>query len=363
MNGPGNVPGNGPVGGPAPERASERAPGWVPAPGPHGGDAPAVARALGLDPAQVLDLSASVNPFAPDPGPVVAAALRCGALGRYPDDDDRRAATVALAGALGVDERRLLLTNGGAEAIALVAAELGRGWVDRPDFSLYERHLAEVAPGAPRFRSDPHNPTGLLAPPGEEAAVWDEAFYPLATGRWTAGRSGSVTIGSVTKVLACPGLRIGYVVVPEDDGAALGVAGLRDRLEARQPRWAVGTAALVALPALLDRADLGGWAAAVAEHRTRLCQLLAGHGLDPAPSDANFVLVRGAAELRERLARFGVVVRDCGTFGLEGSVRVAVPDGAGLERLDRALDLALPTAAAGALASATAAASRGAVSR
>ncbi|MGH9089671.1 MAG: aminotransferase class I/II-fold pyridoxal phosphate-dependent enzyme, partial [Acidimicrobiales bacterium] len=309
----------------------------VPPAGPHGGDARSVARALGIDPAGVLDLSASCNPFAADPAPVVAAALAGGALGRYPDEDDRRTATGAMAAALGVDADRVLLTNGGAEAIALVAAVLGRGWVDRPDFSLYERHLAEVVPGAPRFASDPHNPTGRLAPLGATAAVWDEAFYPLATGCWTAGRPGAVVVGSLTKVLACPGLRLGYVVVPDDDGAALGVPELAGCLATRQPRWAVGTPALVALPTLLARADVPGWAVAVARQRDRLCAVLRRHGLDPATSDANFVLVPAAAGLRERLAVHGVVVRDCASFGLAGAVRVAVPDDAGLDRLDRAL--------------------------
>ena len=309
----------------------------VPNAGPHGGDARAVARALGLDPDAMLDLSASCNPFAPNPAPAVAAALGRGALGRYPDEDDRRVATEAMATALGVDRGRVLLTNGGAEAIALVAADLGRGWVDRPDFSLYERHLAELVPGAARFRSDPHNPTGRLAPAGSEAAVWDEAFYPLATGAWTAGRHGAVVVGSLTKVLACPGLRLGYVVVPDDDGAALGRPDLLHRLATRQPRWSVGTPALVALPGLLAAADLPGWAAAVAAARRELCAVLCRHGFAPAPSDANFVLVSDAAGLRERLAPQGVVVRDCRSFGLVGSVRVAVPDAAGLERLDRAL--------------------------
>jgi histidinol-phosphate/aromatic aminotransferase/cobyric acid decarboxylase-like protein len=32
-----------------------------------------------------------------------------------------------------------------------------------------------------------------------------------------------------------------------------------------------------------------------------------------------------------------VVVRDCRSFGLPDHVRIAVPDGAGLERLDAAL--------------------------
>jgi histidinol-phosphate/aromatic aminotransferase/cobyric acid decarboxylase-like protein len=310
----------------------------LPPAGAHGGDARLVAEALGLHPGGVLDLSASLNPFAPDPVPAVTEALAAGALGRYPDAIDQRRATEALARLLEVDPDRLLLTNGGAEAVALVANELGCGWVEEPDFSLYRRHLPVLDPTGPRFRSDPHNPTGRLADPGEEAAVWDEAFYPLATGRWTAGRAGAVTVGSLTKVLGCPGLRLGYVVVPADDGVALGRPGLRRRLADRQPRWSVATPALAALPELLAAVDLPGWAARVAQARRALVELLRAHGLRPRHSDANYLLVDGAGGLRERLAPLGVVVRDCCSFGLPDAVRIAVPDQRGLERLAEALE-------------------------
>lgn len=306
----------------------------VPRPGRHGGDGPAVARALGVDPAGVLDLSLSVNPVAPDAAEVVAKHLD--ALRRYPDASP---ATDALAGAIGVAPERVLLTNGGAEAIALVAAELGAGWVEEPDFSLYRRHLASLCPGAPRWKSNPHNPSGRLAPADERAHVWDEAFWPLATGTWTRGdgdASGSVVVGSLTKLLACPGLRAGYVLAPP------GRTGedLVDRLRRRQPEWALNGLAASSVPDLLERADLAEWAAAVADLRCDLVRVLQAHGYEPEPSDANFVLVP-APGLRAALAREGVVVRDCASFGLPAMVRVAVPDRAGLARLDAALSAAI----------------------
>src|SRR5439155_20400403 len=103
--------------------------GVIPAPGPHGGDGGRVAAALGLDPAAVLDLSLSLNPVAPDARELVGKHLD--AVLRYPDPAP---ATEALAAAIGVDPERLLLTNGGAEAIALVAAEVGGGVAREPDF-------------------------------------------------------------------------------------------------------------------------------------------------------------------------------------------------------------------------------------
>ena len=151
------------------------------APGPHGGDGAAVARQLGLDPAAMLDLSASLNPLAPD----VAALVRRlddTAVGTYPDAGP---ATQALAEAMGVAADRLLLTNGGAEAIALVAAEHPVGTVPEPAFSLYRRHLVEADAAdhdqrALVWSANPTSPWGEIAPPDQAADVWDEAFWPLA---------------------------------------------------------------------------------------------------------------------------------------------------------------------------------------
>ncbi len=293
----------------------------VPLAGAHGGDGLAVARALGLPPGSVLDLSMSLNPLAPDPVPVVARHL--GAVHAYPDPD---LATEALAEAMGVGAERLVLTNGGAEAIALVAAELG-GRVEEPDFALHPRG------GGPLWRSNPHSPSGLLARPDDTADVWDEAFFPLATGRWTRG-DGAVVVGSLTKVLACPGLRLGYVLADED---------LVERCRARQPAWALGGVAAAALPDLLETIDLPEWCAGVARLRAALCDLLASHGLPVRPSDANWVLVEHGG-LREALAPHGVVVRDCASFGMPGVTRIAVPSEDGLGRLDAALRAALGTA-------------------
>jgi histidinol-phosphate/aromatic aminotransferase/cobyric acid decarboxylase-like protein len=290
--------------------------GTVPAPRHHGGDGAAVATALGLDPEAILDLSASLNPVAPDVARLVGRHLA--AVQRYPDS---AVALASLADAMGVDAARVLLTNGGAEAIALVATEMG-GRVVEPEFSLHPRGTG------PLWRSNPHNPSGRLATQAEQADVWDEAFYPLATGRWTRG-DGAVVVGSLTKLFACPGLRLGYV---------LAAPAFVERLRRRQPEWSVNGLAAAVLPELLQGLDLPAWAHAVAERRVGLTTLLAAHRLDPAPSDANYVLCRRAAGLRERLARFGVVVRDCASFGLRGQARVAVPDWDGIERLAGALE-------------------------
>lgn len=285
----------------------------LPAPGEHGGDAALVARALDLDPGSMLDLSMTVNPVAPDVRGVVGRHLD--ALGSYPDP---ARATAALAERVGGD---VLLTNGGAEAIALVAAHLGAVSVVEPEFSLWRRH-ARIEPGAPLARSNPNNPLGVLAGDGERADVWDEAFFPLATGRWTRGE-GTFVVGSLTKLLACPGLRVGYVV------------GDVEPLRRAQVEWSVNGLACSALPELLDLVDLPAWSASVAKLRDELVEVLRRAGFSPRPSDAPWVLVD--VPLRERLARRGIVVRDCASFGLPGVTRIAVPDADGVARLEAAL--------------------------
>jgi histidinol-phosphate/aromatic aminotransferase/cobyric acid decarboxylase-like protein len=296
----------------------------LPSPGTHGGDGERIARALGVPLDSLLDLSASLNPVGPDV--VARAAAHLGALRRYPDAAH---ASRLVAETIGVDPECLLLTNGGAEAISLLGRLVG-GYVDEPEFSLHPRRGV----GAPRWRSNPHNPTGCLAGPEEHADVWDEAFFPLATGTWTRGDTRAIAVvGSLTKVFACPGLRLGYVIADPV---------LVARLAAQQPEWAVGGLGVALLPELLAEADLVGWARAIVLLRRELTYVLEKHGLTPHPSDANFVLCDVPPGFRDRLSAHGIIVRDCASFGLPTQVRIAVPDEEGIERLASALDLIAP---------------------
>ena len=83
---------------------------------------------------------------------------------------------------------------------------------------------------------------GRLAPADERADVWDEAFYPLATGRWTRGDGDAVVVGIADQA----------VRLPRPAGRLRARAGRRSRLRARQPTWSVNGLAVAALPDLLD---------------------------------------------------------------------------------------------------------------
>ena len=142
---------------------------------------------------------------------------------------------------------RLLLTNGGAEAIALVAAELEGGWVDEPDFSLYRRHLRDLDPAA--------RPLAVQSAQPERAPGPARARRPRSgtrrSGRWRRhvdprrheagcdrGRFADQAAG-----LPRPAGRLRPL--PQPGPGSPGSGG-------RQPPWALNGLAAAGLPELLD---------------------------------------------------------------------------------------------------------------
>ncbi len=291
----------------------------------HGGDAPAIARRLGLTTDQLLDLSASLNPFAPDVAGLAANHLT--SLAPYPDDGP---ATERLANEFNIPAERLVLCNGGAEAIALLAVVLKQGEVIEPEFSLYRHHLDKVGQGLGRWRSNPSNPLGILADNSEKAVVWDEAFYPLATGQWTRGDSEAWRVGSLTKLWACAGLRLGYVIAPTVGGA--------NQIRKIQPRWSVNGLALALLGDLLDRTDLPDWSSQITLLGNELADELVRLGFQARSTVANWVLVEGENDLRDELINERILIRDCTSFGLPRTFRIALPKPHELDRVVSAFE-------------------------
>jgi threonine-phosphate decarboxylase len=221
-----------------------------------------------------------------------------------------------MAEVLGVTPDRVLLTNGGAEAIALVANELTHGWVEEPEFALYQRHL-QADPAAGRWLSDPNNPTGRLAAADTVATVRDEAFYPLATGQWTRGDADAIVVGSLTKVFACPGVRMGYVLANDPD--------LIVRLGRAQPRWSLSGLAGESIPDLLATAQLVRWRDEIAALRSEMVLVLTDRGWIPEPAAANYLWIPDAPGLRDALFTKSILVRSAESFGVPDGVRIAVP--------------------------------------
>lgn len=292
----------------------------------HGDNSRKVAVTLGIDPDSILDLAMSMNPYASKSTEILKKHID--SLRFYPDSSQ---ATKVLADYLEVDESCLLLTNGASEAIAVVCRELEVASVNECEFSLYKRHLKYVAPNHPTIMSNPNNPTGKLADDHEYSDVWDESFYPLSTGVFTRRdfERGSVVIGSLTKLFSLPGLRIGYIVFPTEEGKKSAKGNL--------PYWNVNSLALSAMEDLLSSMDLSRWARGIADLRDDLSSIFQTLGFNPYSSNAPYVLVPDACYLIEPLMAKGIFVRDARSFGFKDAIRVGVCSEVGLGRLNLAL--------------------------
>ncbi|SHL14525.1 threonine-phosphate decarboxylase CobD [Halomonas caseinilytica] len=346
----------------------------------HGGRvAPLLAR-FGL-PADhpVIDFSANLNPLGP-PSWLPAWLSGAGdALARYPDPDDDRARR-ALAEHDDVAPERVLVTNGGIEAIYLAAAlhAGGRALVIEPTFSEYalacRRHgltVDRLALEAPTFRLDldaaeaalagidvvflcrPNNPTGTLMPRADverllarahrsgTTLVVDEAFVDFTENdeRLTTlldQAPNLLLLRSLTKRFDVPGLRLGYL---------LGAPETVNRLATQQMPWSVNALARGLVPPLLaDHEYLARTRAWLSAERG-LPGAVRELGFTVTDTQANFFLLRGGHDADESRALFafllerGLLARHTHGFpGLEGAwLRLALREAEDNARLLEAL--------------------------
>nr|WP_298377391.1 threonine-phosphate decarboxylase CobD [uncultured Halomonas sp.] len=354
----------------------------------HGGQAAPLLTRFGLPcDHPLLDFSTNLNPLgAPDWVPSCLAAAAKG-LDRYPTPD-YRPAREAIAREAGVSLEQVLLTNGGAEAIFLVAAAHagGRAVIVQPTFTEYARAcrafaiaIDDVCLTPPDFSLDPaslavsldrgtllflcrpNNPTATLLPRETIEAlltlaalrgsrvVIDEAFIDFVTpfdeslAPLLARFDNLILLRSLTKLYALPGLRMGYL---------LASASLVRELQACQPPWSVNhLAAELVTPLLADGAFQARTRQWLSGEHPRLQAGLAAKGLEVIPSRANFFLVRppletvvgsaqtASAALFERLLRAGILARHTHGFpGLDGDwLRLALREGDANTRLLAAL--------------------------
>jgi len=310
---------------------------------------------------ELVDLSASLNPYGPHPD--VLAAARAAIVQRYPEADAHTLRR-RYAEAIGLESAQVLAGNGSTELIYLVARALAppgaTALVVGPTFGEY-RAAAEAADLAmvewqsqapsfevrldalidcvgrskPRvvFLCNPNNPTGALLSREEVALVHeivgdhggtlvvDEAYMEFAWPAVEATRSqpGLAIVRSLTKLHAIPGLRLGFLVADAD---------LIDAVERQQPSWSVSAPATAAgIEALRQEEFARESRERVAGTRDRLKARLSAAGLILGRSAANFLLIEAGDAVRARAALLerGWVVRDCTSFGLPGHIRVAIP--------------------------------------
>ncbi len=318
----------------------------------------------------------------PPPSPALLEALAGidpEALRRYREVSGLEA---ALADRFDVQPDRVIVTAGADEAIDRACrAFLGRGrtiLLPEPTFEMLD-HFAALAGGRPTrvpwpagpFPIDgflarldahpaliavvsPNNPTGavacaddvrrLAAAAPEALVLLDHAYVEYADADLTAAvadLANVLVIRTLSKAWGLAGCRVGYAI-----GSPTVVAALR----------AAGGPYTVAAPSValaLTQISLGETAvrdhvARVREERRSLGERLAALGVEPLPSQANFVYVEcgpppRAPFVAAALRALGILVRDFpGRAGCETALRITLPGGeAKFERLVHALETAL----------------------
>lgn len=332
----------------------------------------------GVAPADVVKVDGNENPYGPSPRALKALAGGYEAH-RYPDPDQRRL-RAALARRHHIPESSIVAGAGADELIDLVfrvfvdpgdrvvissptfgmygfgARLYGANLVDAPrveaDWSIDADALVEAAEGAKAvFVPSPNNPTGGLLPPdvcerllaSGTLLVVDEAYIEFAHGESlvplaASGDAPLIVLRTFSKWAGLAGLRVGYGVMPRPIADAF--------MQWKQP-YGVNLAAEAAVIASVEDATLlDERACEIAGERGRLeAGLRDGEWLEPAPSEANFLLCRmsdrlggDGAALREALARRGVFVRFFSDPRLGRHVRISVGMPTDTDRVLAALD-------------------------
>jgi histidinol-phosphate aminotransferase len=201
---------------------------------------------------------------------------------------------------------------------------------------------------------DPNNPTGSLVQRGEWegllkaapercAVIVDEAYIDYADPAVRVDRVRDVEKGrpvvllrTFSKIFGLAGLRLGYALAHES---------LVPFLDVVQEPFNVNRAGLAAGCASLRHADLVDERRLENEQaREALIASLRELGLEPFPSQANFLLVdveTDDLDLSKALLRRGFLVRPGEDFGMPGYIRVTIGPLPLMERLAAALGDAL----------------------
>jgi threonine-phosphate decarboxylase len=341
---------------------------------PHGGDVYHLARTLGIDLADLLDFSASINPLGFPPGLYATTQEALKEIVHYPD---RRCLALRqdLADYHHLSPEEILVGNGSTELIYLLARVLKprRGLIVTPAFSEYEHALSvsevpaafqatkeahNFAPSEPFaaqagdlvFMAHPASPSGVLLDEtlflevvtrldGAGAyLLLDEAFIDFVEEASFKSHLRQfprlLILRSFTKFFGIPGMRLGCL---------LAAPVLIARLAAAQEPWSVNTMAqFMGRACLADRDYMTQTRTLIAQERDFLLKGLAAlPGLTPFPSTVNYLLVKldrpspSAAELRQQMLHHRIVIRDASNFrGLDKRFfRIAVRSRPENERL------------------------------
>ena len=338
----------------------------------HGGEVWEIAEETGLSVEDLVDFSSSINPLGPSPRALEAIKNSFDKITLYPDSNST-ALREALACHFGnINKNNVIVGNGSTELIYLFAQVfLKRGdvaLVAAPSFGEYanaivksggkSKHLKlthdfqielnafleEMEGLRAVFLCNPNNPTSMLIPDNtlreiiekaleeEVVVLLDEDFIEFVEDEKRHSLVNRISkypnvfvLRTFTKFYGLTGLRVGYGIADEETIDVFS--------KAKMP-WNVNSLAQAAArAAMADKEHSRRTIELMKEEKKFLSNELSRiDGFHVFPADTNFILVDvrktgfRASQLREKMIRHGLLVRDCSSFiGLDTFyVRVAV---------------------------------------
>lgn len=335
----------------------------------HGGNVNQICDKYGLNPEEIIDFSASINPLGYPEAVRKVVSDRFNDILNYPDSgsaDLRK----NIAEKVQCNESNVIIGNGSNELFYLIPRALkpekgiilqptfsefkdafrnaGIGvveiTVDNEDFPLINANLSKLngVESGMVFLCNPNNPTGQLTQKEDiielvnqnpnRMIVIDEAFMDFVEDdeRYSVINTAPsvnnlIVVRSLTKFYGFPGLRLGYLVANES---------IVNRLMKYKEPWTVNTFAQIAgKTALNDREFAVRTRQYVSREKVFLYEGLSMiNGLQPFKPSVNFVLVKiddadiTSSEVRNLLIENNILIRDCSNFvGLDDKYfRVAV---------------------------------------
>lgn len=326
-----------------------------------------VARELGMDPDELIELSSNENPHGPAPSAVDAIKRAAPSVNGYPKSSHADL-TDRIADHWDVAPEQVWLSPGADGAIDYLSRAMlepdDRILSPAPGFAYYPMSARYHHGGANTYElskdddfaqtpetvldaydgerivylTSPHNPAGTVVAPGEIAeiaqavedhtlVVVDEAYgefaeIPSAVGLLPEHDNVAV-LRTFSKAYGLAGLRVGYAIVPESWATAYA--------RVNTPFAAGEVSCRAALAALDDQEFVDDTVESARETRAYIREHLS------APtwgSEGNFVLaeVGDAAAVAEAAQREGVIVRDCSSFGLPECIRISCGTASETER-------------------------------
>ncbi|MDA7980739.1 MAG: cobyric acid synthase [Pirellulales bacterium] len=319
----------------------------------HGGNLRELANRVGAKPDDILDFSASINPLGPPAAVSTVLSRAVDLIVHYPDP----AATEfreAIALRHGVPLTQVVAGNGSSELLTAIARAFpSRRWVlSDPCYSGYQRAAESLNAEVQRLArlpnsfyvdwhalnsacdqaaivvlGHPNNPTGvpldldnlaeLAGRHRETVFVVDESFTQFSTDRTSAASlkaDNVITLRSMTKFYALPGLRLGYAIACKETTS---------RLTAVLPEWNVNAIAQqVGKHCVGDDEYAARTRKLIGEWRVQFAEMLSSlPALKVFPSHANFMLCRTdagkltAQSLAENLLQSErIAIRPCADF-------------------------------------------------